>query len=301
MNKLGVIGAGTVGTALSVRLSRKGYPIAAVYSRSRTSAQKLSDAVGGVRIYENSQGVADSCDLIFITTPDDAIPSVAERTAWYPGQSVVHCSGADSTAVLEPAKKMGAHTGGFHPLQTFAGLQRAIDNIPGSTFAIEAEEPLLSTLIEMAKALDCNWIKLGADDKVSYHTAAVMACNYLITLVKTATDLWQTFGVPREEAVRALLPLLKGTLNNIETLGIPACLTGPIARGDTGTVNMHLNNLRETAPALMSIYCELGLQTVPIALAKGRINEERAHELESILDEQKSKFEGEVYAGHAKK
>ncbi len=301
MVKLGFIGAGTVGTALAIRLSRKGYPVAAVYSRSHASAEKLAEAVGSVRVFENSQGVADAADIVFITTPDDAIPSVVARTVWHRGQSVVHCSGADSTEVLEPARKTGAHVGGFHPLQTFAGLQRAIDNIPGSTFAIEAEEPLLTTLKEMAKALECNWIKLEADDKVAYHTAAVIACNYLTTLVKMAADLWQTFGIPPEQAARALMPLLKGTLSNIETLGIPKCLTGPIARGDIGTVNMHLNALRETAPALLSTYCELGMQTIPIALAKGKIGEERAQELKKVLEQQKSTAEGEIYASHAEK
>ena len=302
MLKLGIIGAGTVGTALAVRLSRKGYPVVAVHSRTRTSAQRLAEAVGGAQVFDDSQGVADAADLVFITTPDGAIASVVSQTKWHPGQSTVHCSGADSTLVLEPAKKMGAQVGGFHPLQTFASLKQAIDNIPGSTFAIEAEEPLLSTLKQMATALDCNWIRLEADDKAAYHASAVIACNYLVTLVKLAADLWRAFGIPPEQATKALLPLLKGTINNIETLGIPKCLTGPIARGDIGTINKHLNTLRETAPELVSTYCELGLKTIPIALAKGRLGAEVAQEIEAVLEQQKSIAEGEVdYAHHVKK
>jgi predicted short-subunit dehydrogenase-like oxidoreductase (DUF2520 family) len=173
--------------------------------------------------------------------------------------------------------------GGFHPLQTFAGTEQAIANIPGSTFAIEAEEPLLTTLKDMATALGGHWIKLKAGDKVAYHTAAVFASNYLVTLVKMANDLWQTFGIPADQATRALLPLIRGTLNNIENIGIPQCLTGPIARGDTGTVNKHLKTLRKKAPALLFPYKELGLQTVPVALAKGRIDEKQAAELEAVL------------------
>jgi len=283
--RLGFIGAGTVGTALSVRLSSKGYQVVAVSSRSQTSAKNLAQAISDCHVFSNNQGVADAAELIFITTPDDAIASVASEIQWHSGQSVIHCSGADSTDILEPARKLGAHVGAFHPLQTFASVRQAIDNISGSTFALEAEEPLLNTLKNMATALDGQWIELKASDKVAYHAAAVIACNYLVTLVKLATDLWQTFAIPPHQATRALLPLLQGTINNIDTIGIPQCLTGPIARGDTGTIKKHLNALQEVAPALVSTYRELGLQTIPIALAKGRINQHQAEELQAILKE----------------
>jgi len=282
MLKLGFIGAGTVGTALAVRLSSKGYPVVAVSSRSQTSAQRLAEAVKGCHVFD-SQGVADNAGLIFITTPDDAIAGVASQIKWHPGQSVVHCSGADSTDILQPAKKSGAQVGVFHPLQTFASVKQAIENIPGSTFALEADEPLLKTLKDMATALDGHWVELKAADKVLYHAAAVIACNYLVTLVKLATDLWQTFNVPPPEATRALLPLLRGTIHNIETVGIPQCLTGPIARGDIGTIKKHLDALEHKAPDLTPTYRELGLQTIPIAVAKGRINQNQAQELRVIL------------------
>jgi predicted short-subunit dehydrogenase-like oxidoreductase (DUF2520 family) len=215
---------------------------------------------------------------------------------------VVHCSGADSTETLESARQSGAQVGAFHPLQTFASFQQALDNIAGSTFAIESEEPLLTTLKEMATSLDGHWIKLKAGDKVVYHAAAVIACNYLVTLVKLATDLWQTFDVPAEEATQALLPLLRGTLNNIDKVGIPQCLTGPIARGDTGTIKKHLKALQETAPSLLSTYQELGLQTIPIALAKGKINHEQAQELREMLqhlDDKALITGGKTYASNA--
>jgi len=285
MLKLGFIGAGTVGTALSVGLSDKGYQVVAVSSRSQNSAEKLAQAITGCRAFSSNQDVADAAEFIFITTPDDAIASVVSEIQWHSGQNVVHCSGADSTDILEPARKLGARVGVFHPLQTFAGVKQAIDNISGSTFALEAEEPLLNTLKDMATALDGHWVELEASDKVVYHAAAVIACNYMVTLVKLATDLWQTFAIPPHQAVQALLPLLRGTINNIDTVGIPQCLTGPIARGDTGTIKKHLNALQEVAPALLTTYRELGLQTIPIALAKGRINQQQAEELQTILKE----------------
>jgi predicted short-subunit dehydrogenase-like oxidoreductase (DUF2520 family) len=282
MLKLGFIGAGTVGTALSVRLSGLGYPVVAVSSRSQTSAQKLAQSVKGCRVFDN-QGVADNAELIFITTPDDAIARVASQIKWRPGQAAVHCSGADSTDILKPAKELGAQVGVFHPLQTFASVKQAMENIPGSTFALEAEEPLLKTLQEMATALGGNWVEVKAGDKVAYHAAAVIACNYLVTLLKLATDLWQTFDVPPQKATKALLPLLRGTIHNIETVGIPQCLTGPIARGDVGTIKKHLDALERATPHLVATYRELGLQTIPIAVAKGKIDKNQAEELRVIL------------------
>jgi len=264
MLKIGFIGAGTVGTALALLLSQKGYQFVGASRRGR----RPSGAVSNLHIMDSNQAVANAADLIFITTPDDAI---------------VHCSGADSVAILEPARKAGAQVGGFHPLQTFAGIREAVANIPGSTFGIEAEEPLLTTLKAMAEALGGHWIRLEAGDKVAYHAAAVFACNYLVTLVKMATDLWQTFNIPPDRATQALLPLIRGTLHNIETIGIPGCLTGPIARGDTGTISKHLKALGDQAPALLAPYRELGLQTVPIARAKGKIDAEQAKQLEAVL------------------
>ncbi len=283
MLKLGFIGAGTVGTALATRLSSKGYSVVAVSSRSLTSAEKLGKAVSGCRVYNKSQDVADAAELVFITTPDDTIAKVAAEIKWHSGQNVVHCSGADSTASLEPARKSGAKVGVIHPLQTFASVKEAIENMSGSTFALEAEEPLLSTLKNMATDLEGQWIELKASDKIVYHAAAVIACNYLVTLVKLATDLWQTFNISTPQATQALLPLIRGTIHNIDTVGVPQFLTGPLARGDVGTIKKHLAALQKAAPSVLSIYKELGRQTIPIALAKGKINQKQVEELQAIL------------------
>lgn len=280
---IGFIGAGTTGTALAVRLAQHGYPVIAVSSRSLTSAEKLAARLSNCKVCNGAQEVADIASLVFITTPDDAISTVTADVRWQHGQNVVHCSGAHSVDILEPAKRQGANTGCFHPLQTFASVDQAIDNIPGSTFALEAEGTLASMLKEMATALEGDWVTLKAGDKVLYHAAAVFACNYLVTLVKLATDLWQTFEVPPAQATKALMPLLRGTLSNIENVGLPNCLTGPIARGDLGTISRHLESLSKQAPSLLGIYKELGKQTVPIALAKGKIDSQRAEELTALL------------------
>jgi len=283
MPKIGFIGAGTVGTALAITLHERGYAVIAVASRSKSSADRLASRVPECKSFEKKQSVADVAELVFITTPDDVIAQVAAELNWHRGQSVVHCSGAHSLDILEPARKAGAQAGAFHPLQTFANVAHAIKNLPGSTFGLEAEGELLDTLKGMAQDLDGTWVKLVAGDKVLYHAAAVVACNYLVTLMKMATDLWQTFGVSTPEATRALLPLLRGTINNLENVGLPNCLTGPIARGDMGTIKKHLEALDKSAPALLSAYRELGLQTIPVALGKGKIDRTRAEEMRQLL------------------
>jgi predicted short-subunit dehydrogenase-like oxidoreductase (DUF2520 family) len=283
MEKIGFIGAGTTGTALAVRFSQKECPVVAVASRTLTSAQKLASLVPNCQICNTAQEVADAAELVFITTPDDIIAQVCGEVQWHAGQNVVHCSGAHSVDILEPARKLGAAVGSFHPLQTFADVDQAIENLPGSTFSLEAEEPLLSTLKELTLLLNSNWVELKPGDKVLYHAAAVFACNYLVTLVKLALDLWRDFGVSSKEATRALLPLLNGTINNIENIGLPDCLTGPVARGDSGTIVRHLSALEARSPSLLTTYKELGFQTIPIALAKGKINEQKAEEMKALL------------------
>ncbi|RLC94813.1 MAG: DUF2520 domain-containing protein [Chloroflexi bacterium] len=288
MHTIGFIGAGTVGTALAIRLREKGYPVIAVASRTRTSAERLASMVDGCQVHENGQAVADVAEMVFITTPDDAIAQVAAQVQWHSGQSVIHCSGAESVDILEPATRAAAQAGAFHPLQTLASIAQAIENIPGSCFALEAQEPLLGTLKGMVDALGGWAIELKPGDKVLYHAAAVIACNYLVTLVKLATDLWQTFNVPPSEATRALLPLLRGTVNNVDNVGLPNCLTGPVARGDLGTIRKHLTALEASAPEVLPAYCELGRQTVPISLAKGKIDETRSAELLELFNRSSS-------------
>ncbi|MFC1978703.1 Rossmann-like and DUF2520 domain-containing protein [Chloroflexota bacterium] len=284
MIKIGFIGAGKVGTALAMQLSGKGYPVVAVASRTMQSAQKLADAVATCKAYENAQQIADNAGLIFITTPDDAIEPVAAKIKWHKGNSVVHCSGAGSLDILETAFKTGAQVGAIHPLQSFANVEQAIKNMPGSTFAIEGNGPIVDLLKEIAKALDGKAVELGAGNKVLYHAAAVMACNYFVTLMKLSTDIWQGFGVHSKDAIEALSPLVQGTVNNLINVGLPNCLTGPIARGDVGTIEKHIEAFKEKMPELLKMYCELGLQTIPIGLAKGTLSDNKAKELNKILE-----------------
>lgn len=285
MPSIGFIGAGTVGTALAVSLSRRGYELVAVASRTQASAAGLAARIQQAPLVCDLQTAVDRCELLFITTPDDLIAPVVNSLTWHVGQAVVHCSGAASTDILEAARAAGAPVGAFHPLQTFASVTEAIENLPGSAFAIEAEGPLLDTLEQMARDLSGTPIRLGPGDKTIYHASAVLVSNYTVALMAAATNLWEQFGIATPEATQALLPLLQGTVNNIRKIGLPGCLTGPIARGDLGTIQKHLRALEARAPELLGTYCELGLRAVPVALAKGKIDTERARELEAALAE----------------
>jgi predicted short-subunit dehydrogenase-like oxidoreductase (DUF2520 family) len=231
----------------------------------------------------NNQELADAVDMVFITTADDFIPQVSSELKWRPGQTVVHCSGASTVQSLEAARRQGAGVGSIHPCQTFAGIEQAIANLPGSTFAIEAEEPVKATLTDMARALRGDIVYLTSEDKVLYHAAAAIACNYFTTIVKLAADLWRNFGKTPADAIRAYMPLLRGTLANIETAGFPKCLTGPIARGDVATIRRHLAALEKSAPELLPLYRELGAFTIPIGRDKGSLAADRAAELTALL------------------
>ena len=281
---IGFIGAGMTGTALAARLWQRGYAVVAVSSRSLGSAKRLASFVSDCTVCDGPQQVADLASVVFITTPDDIISDIAAGIRWRPGQVAVHCSGVHSIDILEPAGRSGAHTCCLHPLQTFAGLEEAINNLSGSTFALEGDEAGLAVAHELAQALEGNIILLKAGDKVTYHIAAVTLSNYLVALMKTSADLWQSFGIPQEEAVKALLHLLKGTVRNIERVGIPGCLTGPIARGDVETVRKHVTALENGQSEKMDIYRVMGLKTLEIALAKGRISLETAEEIRNLLN-----------------
>ena len=287
--KTGFIGAGKVGSAIAVGLSDKGYQIYAVSSRSFASAERLSALLPDCRACQHPQEVADATDMVFITTPDDAIPAVAGQIHWRRGQYVLHCSGALSLDVLEPARRDGAATGSLHPLQSFASIDQAVNNLPGSTFALEGRDPLLSLLNQIVSLLEGRAIVLKAGDKALYHAAAVFTSNYTVTLLEMAAKLWESLGIPQAEAVPALLPLLRGTVNNIESTGLPACITGPVARGDLDTIRKNLEAIAASCPSLLSAYKEMGRQTIPIAVASDSIDEEKAGMLRGILDDEKSK------------
>ncbi len=281
--RIAFIGAGMVGTALAVGLHRKGYPVVAVASRTKASADALANRVPDCQAFSGLQDAVDAADVVFLTTLDDAIGSVASSLTWRQDQAAIHCSAVQGLDVLDQARKQGALAGAFHPLQTFPSVDRAVESLSETTFAIEADPPLGPYLTEMARALGGNPIALGPDDRALYHISAIMSCGFVITLLKLAADMWQGFGSTREEAVRGLLPLLRTTVESVATVGIPQALTGPYPRGDIGTISKHLATLEAQAPQLTPLYCQLALNLLPMALERGPLEKARAEEIRELL------------------
>jgi len=279
-HRIGFIGAGKVATVLATALVAKRYAVGAVYSRTGASATRLAAALPSTRVCSTIQEVAELCDLVFVATPDDAISGVAGGVRWMPGQSAVHCSGALSLDVLAPVAQAGGHVGGFHPLQSFAAT--GINELTGVTVALEAEPPLLGMLRTIARDLGAHSVVVPSEGKAAYHISGVLVSNYVVTLVKTATDLLKGLGISEIEAREALLTLLQGTVNNMYTLGVPGALTGPIARGDVGTVEHHLAALVDK-PEARALYVTLAEQTIPIGEAKGTLSPDAARRIRVLV------------------
>jgi len=280
---LGFIGAGRIGTALAWGLARKGYAVAAVASRSGDSAEKLAAGIAGCRTMPDSQSLADSVELVLLTVPDDAIATTCAGLKWRSGQAVVHCSGATEILALAPAASCAAHTGGFHPLQMFTEPETALRGLPGCTIAVEAEPPLLETLTGMAEALGCHPLRLHPGERALYHAGAGYVAAFVNALVQDALRVWSPLGLTRADAIRALLPLLRGTADSIERSGPALGMAGPVSRGDVGTVEKHVRALGALDAGLLDLYCRLALRTVTLGIERGSLNPEKAATLRELL------------------
>lgn len=301
--RVGIIGAGAVGSALLVALGARGdaaglAPVA-ITSRRLASAQAAARRVVGVVALADADALAARCDLIFIATRDDAIQAVAEAVAWRAGQGVVHLSGALGLAPLAAAAARGAQIAALHPLMTFpreageADAAQLLARFAGTNWALQCDDATLARrLTAFVVALAGQVIRLTEEDRAPYHLSGVLVSNYLVTLADAAARLWAGWGVERDEALRALLPLLRATVANLETVGLPAALTGPIARGDVGAVRIHEAWLRahtgeamdaEDGEALCAAYDALARLTLPLAREKGGLSEEAAAEIRHAL------------------
>lgn len=262
---------------------KKSLAVVAAASRTRASAEGLAASVGACTVFGDAQGVADVADLVFISVTDGAIAAVASSVRWRKGMAVVHCSGATEVSVLAPAAARGALTGGFHPMQTFADPAAALATLPDCTVSIEAAEPLHSRLKDLATLLGCRAITLPAGARVRYHASGAYASQYVVALLAEATKLWASFGVSEKDAIKALLPLLRGTAAAVEKAGLVQGMPGPVSRGDIDTVRRHLDSLDALDPQVAALYRQLALRTVTIAEEKGALTAEKLAQLHAWL------------------
>lgn len=289
-----IIGAGVLGSSLGYLLRQKGYRIIGVASRSMRSARGSAKFIGGGTPYNSNLDAVSGAEVIFITTPDDAIKIVcdelAKAGAIRAGSFVFHMSGALPSNILASARKKGASIGSIHPLQSLATRREAVSNLPGSYYNIEGDKKAVTIAKSIVKDLGGKEMVIPAKGKVLYHSGAVFTSNYLITIFSAGIELLRVAGIPRSKALPGLLSLVKGTVKNIENVGIPMALTGPIQRGDISIIEGHILEIRRSVPGLLNLYCQLGKEAVKIALEKGGISEKEGERLVSLF---KGKIKGD--------
>jgi predicted short-subunit dehydrogenase-like oxidoreductase (DUF2520 family) len=258
---VGIIGAGRVGTALGTALSRAGHTVS-VLPRGAIDIRRV--------------------ELVILAVPDDVlaplVAHLAEERAFRPGQVVAHTSGAHGIGILHPAVARGARPLALHPAMTFTGRADDVDRLPGTSYGVTAPddlEPLAERLVADLGGVP-EWI--AEEHRALYHTALAHGANHLVTLVNEALDLLREAGTVHPE--RVLGPLLRAALENTLRLG-DAALTGPVSRGDAGTVARHLDTLAATAPESVPSYLALARRTADRAIASGRL---RPADAETLLD-----------------
>lgn len=281
-----IVGLGKVGTAVGLLLQAAGYRIVAV-SDLAPEALKRSSHFPDASIFSDCARASALARCILITTRDDQIASVCEeicsRDGVRPGDKCVHMSGAGALDLLASARRLGAHVASIHPIQSFADVEGAIANLPGSTFGITADPALQPWALRFVRDLGGVPFLVSEEEKTLYHAAACMASNYLTALVSMVEDLYRVLGVAPSSALQTFLPLVRGTVRNIEAQGTVEALTGPIARGDVGTLRKHLIALRSQKPDYLQIYCQLGLMTLALSARQHRLGPEKISEMEAVL------------------
>jgi predicted short-subunit dehydrogenase-like oxidoreductase (DUF2520 family) len=280
---IGIVGAGAVGTALGVALSRAGWPIHAVASRDPVRRDRFRSLVDVARVFTEPLPILDEVELVILAVPDDAIPGLAGSLRMYSGQAMVHTSGALGAEVLEPAMAAGTQIGAFHPLVAFADTERAVAALHGATVAIEGDDQLAALLADMAEAIGATAVRLAPGSKAAYHAAAVLAAGGFVALLDAIAELGRVAGLDEAGSLAIYGPLIEGTLGNARALGIRAALTGPMTRGDVGTLRSHLDTLREHAPGVLDLYIAAAVREVALAEARGALAPEVATKMRDVL------------------
>lgn len=290
---IAIVGCGRVGTALAKFLSEAGYGISGLASKSFSSVKRLADLTGTGRFTTIPWEITKKADIVFLTTPDSEISDTCSNIAFNEGfkrdSVVLHCSGALPSTILSSAKSCGAFIGSMHPMQSFALNEGNESPFHGIIFAVEGDAQALHIAVKIAVDLGADCISINTEDKTLYHAAAVVASNYLVTLLSLAFRLIEHAGISGSDTWKVLKPLIEGTLSNIEKAGIPAALTGPVARGDIETVERHIKAIGEKSPELLDLYNTLGFYTIDIAESKGTLSKKSADILKKISNSSATK------------
>jgi predicted short-subunit dehydrogenase-like oxidoreductase (DUF2520 family) len=278
---VGVIGAGRVGAVLGAALAAAGHDVVAAAGLSAGSAERAARLLPGTPLLHADQVVAAS-DLVVLAVPDDTLPGLvaglAETGAWRRGQLAFHTSGAHGLAVLAAAQLAGVLPLALHPAMTFTGAPEDVERLVGTPFGVTSRPEHRAVAETLVLEMGGEPFYVAESDRRLYHAALVTGANHLVTLVAEAADLLRSAGV--EDPARVLTPLLTAALDNGLRRGDRG-LTGPVSRGDVGTVADHLETLNERAPASVAAYVAMAQRTTERALASGQL---KRHEGAPLLD-----------------
>jgi len=282
--RVGVVGAGRVGAVLAASLRRAGHEIVAAAGESDASRGRIADLLPGVPGGKPTS-VARAADVLLLTVPDDMLANVVVSLvgagAIREGQYVVHTSGRHGLAVLEPARAVGARTVALHPAMTFTGTEVDIDRLHGCVFGLTAEPAERSFAESLVADLGGTAMWVPEEMRTLYHAGLAHGSNHLVTLVTEAMEILSAAGA--SDPAGTLRPLLTAALDNALSQG-DAALTGPIVRGDAGTVAAHLEDIAANAPQTLPSYVAMARATLERAVTDGRLLRIRAYKIAGLLD-----------------
>ncbi|MDD5748752.1 MAG: 2-amino-4-hydroxy-6-hydroxymethyldihydropteridine diphosphokinase [Actinomycetota bacterium] len=285
--RVGFIGTGRVGTAMARALSLRGFEISGLFDMDSQASRRASEITGAPQ-RGKIEDITSGADIVFITTPDDEIENacrlICRSVKRLSGRKLIHMSGAKGLEPLESAKDFGAQIFAIHPIQTFADVKNAVEKLPGSTFGITCDEALYGWACELVNELGGEPLFIPDEERVLYHIGSVIACNLFIMLEHAALRVFELIGIDEEEALRALMPLVRSTLENIERMGPEQALTGPLSRGDVKTVTSHKFALSSLDRSLSDLYSSVSLWGLEMARARG-LDDDKVCELRRILEE----------------
>ena len=268
-------------------MAEAGYPVQAVSCRTRETAERAAAFIGAGRAADSPEEAAAGAQAVLIATPDGAVRGVCERMAkagaFLQGATVLHFSGALGSDALASASAAGARAGALHPMQSFPSPEQGYARLPGTVFTFEGEVGGEPTARSIATDVGGEAIRIEASAKALYHAACCALSNYVAAAADLGFELMERAGVPRETSLRAAMPLLKGSVANIERLGLPAALTGPIERGDAATVERHLEALEGQPAPLGELYRCLGRHTLEMAKRKRPMDPDALAKMEALL------------------
>jgi predicted short-subunit dehydrogenase-like oxidoreductase (DUF2520 family) len=230
--------------------------------------------------------------VILIATPDGAMESVAKNLSEIGGNSwrgkiVLHTSGSLDSSVLKPLADLGASTGTIHPIQTFS--DQSIPDLSKVIFGIDGSPAAVQVARKMIRQMDGVAVRLSGANKAAYHAAGLFACGFVLVVMETGTRLLMSQGFKRRQAMRALLPLARQTLDNLESVGTHSAWTGPLSRGDFSTVERHIHALESGEAKYLEAYQALSRLTARLLSSQSGTMLKQLEEIFAVAAKSKQK------------